>query len=69
MYKQNVINTTFVALPRLDPIVTGLGQRYEIGDYVFGNCTSDISYPKAQLFWYINDVQVYLQVLPTVTLI
>uniref|UniRef100_A0A336MLS9 CSON003441 protein n=1 Tax=Culicoides sonorensis TaxID=179676 RepID=A0A336MLS9_CULSO len=50
-------NMTVYALPLSDPVVTGLGQRYEIGDFVFANCTSDISYPAAHLSWYINDVK------------
>lgn len=49
---------TFSALPRSDPIISGLGYRYEIGDYVEANCTSDASYPPAVLAWFINDIQV-----------
>lgn len=48
----------YLALPRHDPIISGLGYRYEIGDFVVANCTSDISYPPPILAWYINDIKV-----------
>lgn len=46
------------ALPRHDPIITGINQRYEDGDFLLGNCTSDMSSPPAMLSWYINDEKV-----------
>lgn len=39
-------------------MISGLGYRYEIGDFVVANCTSDISFPPAVLNWYINDMKV-----------
>ncbi|XP_063704191.1 uncharacterized protein LOC134833703 [Culicoides brevitarsis] len=50
-------NMTVIALPRIDPVISGLGYRYEIGDFVVANCTSDISFPPAILNWYINDIR------------
>ncbi|XP_063704183.1 uncharacterized protein LOC134833697 [Culicoides brevitarsis] len=51
-------NMTVIALPRQDPVISGLGYRYEIGEFVVANCTSDISFPPAVVNWYINDMKV-----------
>uniref|UniRef100_A0A1B0GM27 CD80-like immunoglobulin C2-set domain-containing protein n=1 Tax=Phlebotomus papatasi TaxID=29031 RepID=A0A1B0GM27_PHLPP len=62
---------TLAALPRHDPIITGINQRYEDGDFLLGNCTSDMSSPPAMLSWYINDEKAppeYLQPLHETTI-
>lgn len=41
-----------------DPIITGLSSNYEEGQTLDINCTSDLSYPPAELIWYINDKEV-----------
>ncbi|XP_055715549.1 uncharacterized protein LOC129809616 [Phlebotomus papatasi] len=64
-------NMTIAALPRHDPIITGINQRYEDGDFLLGNCTSDMSSPPAMLSWYINDEKAppeYLQPLHETTI-
>lgn len=48
----------FAVLPASDPIITGLAQSYEDGEYLDINCTSDLSYPAPELTWFINDKEV-----------
>lgn len=52
--------TTFIlaALPRLDPVITGLRHSYDFGDHVSANCTSDMSNPPAKLTWFLNNDKV-----------
>lgn len=45
----------FSALPKHDPIITGLKHFYEFGELVSANCTSDMSSPPASITWYLND--------------
>lgn len=45
-------------LPHHDPIITGLSNSYEDGQYLDINCTSDLSYPAPELVWFINDKEV-----------
>ncbi|RWS20889.1 beat protein-like protein [Leptotrombidium deliense] len=40
------------------PIITGVKQKYSVGDLVNATCTSRRSKPGAYLVWYINDVEV-----------
>ncbi|XP_031782166.1 cell adhesion molecule 3 isoform X2 [Nasonia vitripennis] len=44
--------------PQKDPTITGEETIYATGDILALNCTSDLSYPAAQLQWFINDVKV-----------
>ncbi|KAG5671332.1 hypothetical protein PVAND_001535 [Polypedilum vanderplanki] len=48
-------NMTVVALPQSDPRIEGIEKNYYEGDFLFGNCTSDFSYPPPIMSWYIND--------------
>ncbi|CRK89280.1 CLUMA_CG003039, isoform A [Clunio marinus] len=48
-------NMTVVALPQHDPKIEGVEKNYYEGDFLFGNCTSDFSFPPPYLAWYIND--------------
>lgn len=50
----------FPALPKHDPLITGLKHFYEFGELVSANCTSDMSSPPASLTWYLNDEKVSL---------
>lgn len=43
------------AMPQHDPKIEGVEKNYYEGDFLFGNCTSDFSYPPPMLAWYIND--------------
>lgn len=43
------------ALPQHDPKIEGIEQNYFEDDFLFGNCTSDFSFPPPTLAWYIND--------------
>lgn len=45
-------------VPKLNPYITGINSRYKVGDLLRGNCTSEKSYPAANLTWYINGRQV-----------
>lgn len=45
----------FIALPQSDPKIEGIETNYYEGDFLFGNCTSDFSYPPPVMSWYIND--------------
>jgi hypothetical protein len=42
-------------MPQHDPKIEGVEKNYYEGDFLFGNCTSDYSYPPPMLAWYIND--------------
>lgn len=42
------------ALPQHDPKIEGIEKNYYEGDFLFGNCTSDYSFPPPILAWYIN---------------
>lgn len=46
------------AMPKHDPVITGLKHFYEFGELVTANCTSDMSSPPASLTWYLNDEKV-----------
>ncbi|XP_050309506.1 uncharacterized protein LOC126745611 [Anthonomus grandis grandis] len=45
-----------VDLPRHDPQITGLKTRYRLDETIKANCTSQGSYPAANLTWYINGI-------------
>lgn len=42
------------ALPRHDPLITGLSEGYEDGDLVSVNCTTGLSSPPASVTWFVN---------------
>ncbi|KAK9882987.1 hypothetical protein WA026_001202 [Henosepilachna vigintioctopunctata] len=44
-----------VELPRNDPHISGLKTKYRLGEMLRANCTSESSYPAANLTWYVND--------------
>lgn len=44
-----------IALPQSDPKIEGIERNYYEGDFLFGNCTSDFSYPPPIMSWYINE--------------
>lgn len=46
------------ALPKDDPVITGVAAQYQIGDEINLNCTSAKSFPPSTLHWYINEQQV-----------
>lgn len=48
----------FSALPKHDPIVTGISHTYLYDDFLIANCTSDMSSPPATLSWSINNERV-----------
>lgn len=56
----NVFDLLFLAMPKHDPLITGLKHFYEFGELVSANCTSDMSSPPASLTWYLNDEKVSL---------
>lgn len=45
-------------LPRHDPAISGIEKGYYDGDYLQGNCTTDMSNPAPSVMWYINDHKV-----------
>ncbi|ENN75897.1 hypothetical protein D910_11421, partial [Dendroctonus ponderosae] len=47
-----------VEVPRTAPYITGIKKRYSLEDEIFrANCTSEHSYPAANITWYINGHQ------------
>lgn len=42
-------------LPQSDPKIEGIERNYYEGDFLFGNCTSDFSFPPPIMSWYINE--------------
>ncbi|EEB13170.1 beat protein, putative [Pediculus humanus corporis] len=55
---QTSSNMTVLGIPEKNPTITGIENIYNVGDYVRGNCTSDLSYPVSNIDWYINDNKV-----------
>ncbi|XP_065172734.1 uncharacterized protein, partial [Atheta coriaria] len=49
---------SLTALPKDDPVITGVAAQYQIGDEINLNCTSAKSFPPSTLHWYINEQQV-----------
>ncbi|XP_063825038.1 uncharacterized protein LOC135074611 [Ostrinia nubilalis] len=47
---------TVLAMPDLDPVITGAPKELKPGEQIFLNCTSDYSLPAAEINWYIDDV-------------
>lgn len=45
----------YTAIPQHVPKIEGIEENYYEGDFLFGNCTSDFSYPPSIMSWYIND--------------
>lgn len=50
-----------IELPEEKPMVTGMQQKYKIGDSVKVICTSGKSNPASNLTWFINDRPVILK--------
>lgn len=56
--KNNLRTTWFsvvAALPKDDPVITGVELQYTIGEQINLNCTSGKSHPASALHWYINE--------------
>mgnify|MGYP007092096225 CR=1 FL=1 len=53
--KSNLFILLSAAMPQHDPKIEGVEKNYYEGDFLFGNCTSDFSYPPPILAWYINE--------------
>lgn len=49
------INEKFPAFPQDNPKIEGLERVYYDQEFVFGNCTSDFSYPAPIMSWYLNE--------------
>jgi hypothetical protein len=43
------------AIPQHPPKIVGLEDNYYDDDYLFGNCSSDFSYPAPVMSWFINN--------------
>lgn len=50
------------ALPEDGPRIEGLRQWYAVGDYLEANCTAKMTFPEAQVTWYINNLEVSTRV-------
>lgn len=48
-------NLRFLVFPQSDPKIEGIERNYYEGDFLFGNCTSDFSFPPPIMSWYINE--------------
>lgn len=42
-------------MPQHNPRIEGIERHYHEDEFIFGNCTSDFSFPPPVLTWYIND--------------
>jgi len=47
-----------VAFPENVPRIEGLREMYTIGEFMEANCTAKMTYPMAQVTWYINNIEV-----------
>lgn len=57
-FKRDLLIKLSTEIPEQRPIITGIHSRYKFGDIINGNCSSDNSYPAANLSWFINDIPV-----------
>lgn len=46
------------AFPENNQKIQGVRQSYTIGDYLEANCTAKMTFPVAEITWYINDIKV-----------
>ncbi|KAL0841329.1 hypothetical protein ABMA28_015041 [Loxostege sticticalis] len=46
---------TVVAMPDLDPVITGAPKVLKPGEQIFLNCTSDYTLPPSEINWYIDN--------------
>jgi hypothetical protein len=50
---------TVISLPERFPVISGnKGQHYQLGDWIYLNCTCYDTYPAATLRWFINGMEV-----------
>lgn len=47
-----------IALPEEGVKIEGLKQYYTVGEYLEANCTAKMTFPAAQITWYINNIEV-----------
>lgn len=45
-------------LPKVNPVIVGLRDSYQLGDVLAVECRSSAGDPIPELNWYINDVKV-----------
>ncbi|KAI4455984.1 beat protein [Holotrichia oblita] len=50
-------NVTVAALPKVNPVIIGLQDSYQLGDTLAVECRSSAGDPIPELNWYINDVK------------
>ncbi|XP_045470373.1 uncharacterized protein LOC123677728 [Harmonia axyridis] len=48
-------NITVAVIPRNNPTIEGMKDRYVVGDYLEGSCTSGLGDPKPIISWYLNN--------------
>lgn len=56
-------NMTIVVYPENVPRIEGLREMYAIGEFMEANCTAKMTYPMAQVTWYINNIEVHKSML------
>lgn len=49
------------AFPEDGPRIEGLRQMYGVGDYLEANCTAKMTFPAAEVTWYINNLEVSIR--------
>jgi len=47
-----------LAYPEDGPRIEGLRQIYSIGEFLEANCTAKMTFPVAEVSWFINDIEV-----------
>lgn len=48
----------FIDVPEEEPVVTVDRLRYSAGDRIRANCSSSLSYPAANITWFVNEQKV-----------
>ncbi|XP_027842598.1 uncharacterized protein LOC114123731 [Aphis gossypii] len=51
-------NMTVIAYPEDGPRIEGLRQMYSIGEFLEANCTAKMTFPVAEVSWFVNDILV-----------
>ena len=59
----NLLKINFPDLPDEKPRITGIKEKYQIGETLEALCTSWQSHPPANLTWFINEEKVQARIL------
>lgn len=53
-----IYHVSFIAFPDDGPRIEGLRPMYSVGEFLEANCTAKMTFPQAQVTWFINNLEV-----------